>query len=365
MEDNVMQKQEDMDELRKMLDTVANQDKDAISKRKEELIDIRKYNNISFEIEQNGRKFTVTKNIFEVLLTKDGEAWHEFYDDQGNLLAKISDENYLSFKTSIEMGEADIDKNSLECNILSQTPEKSLLELENEQKEQVAEALGLDADTIKTLNILQTDGKEKGRSLEDKNQILDEKKKEAQEKLKQFMALGIEVDTREMATSDDTIKEFLQVDADKLLIVQINGDWRALEIDNEGKMHLAKNLEIVDNNQAFKTIGDDGVPEKRMPEIEFRRKDNPDISLAVDSNNKENQTQLYLIAGNSRSATELETKYKVSPYADAKNNELVQRAQENPDDERIVHPNKEDKEEEDKDPHEPSPRELGESEENS
>ena len=27
MEDNVMQKQEDMDELRKMLDTVANQEK--------------------------------------------------------------------------------------------------------------------------------------------------------------------------------------------------------------------------------------------------------------------------------------------------------------------------------------------------
>ena len=365
MEDNVRQREEDMDELRKMLDTVANQNKDEISKGKEELVDISKYKDVSFQLEQNGEKFTVTKNIFEILLTKDGEAWHEFYDDQGNLLAKVSEENYLSFKTAIEMGEADIDKNSLEYNILSKTPEKSLLELENEQKEQVADALGMDKDTIKTLNILQTDGSMKGKK--NQNQMLDEKKKEAQEKLKQFMALGIEVDTREMATSDDTIKEFLQVDADKLLIVQINGDWRALEIDNEGKMHIAKNLEIVDNNQSFKTIGDDGVPEKRMPEIEFRRKDNPDISLAVDSNNKENQTQLYLIAGNSRSATELETKFNVSPYADAKNNELVQRAQENPDDERIVHPKKEDKEEKDKDkdPHEPGERVLGEDEENS
>ena len=360
MEDNVMQKQEDMEELRRMLDTVANQDKDAISKGKEELVDVRKYKDVSFEIEQNGEKFSITKNIYEVLATKDGKLWHEFFDDQGNLLAKISDENYLSFKTSIEIGEADIDNNSLEYNILTKTPEKSLLELENEQKEQIAETIGMDADTIKTLNILQTDGSRK--SKEDQNKIIDEKKKEAQEKLKQFMALGIEVDTREMATSDDTIKEFLQVDADKLLIVQINGDWKALEIDNEGKMNLAKNLEIVDNNQTFNTIGDDGLPERRMPEIEFRRKDNPDISLAVDSNNKENQTQLYLVAGNSRSATELETKYNVSPYADAKNNELVQRAQENPDEERID--NKEE-EEEDKDPHEPGPRVLGENEEDS
>lgn len=357
MEDNVVQKQEDMDELRRMLDTVANQDKDAISKGKEELVDVRKYTDVSFEIEQNGEKFTVTKNIYEVLVTKEGKSWHEFYDDQGNLLAKVSDENYLSFKTSIEMGEADIDKNSLEYNILSSTPEKSLLELENEQKEQIAEVVEMDADTIKTLNILQTDGSRK--SKEDQNQMQEQKKKEAQEKLKQFMALGIEVDTREMATSDDTIKEFLQVDADKLLIVQINGDWKALEIDNDGKIHLAKNLEIVDNNQTFNTIGDDGVPERRMPEIEFRRKDNPDISLAVDSNNKENQTQLYLVAGSSRSATELETKYNVSPYADAKNNELVQRAQENPDDERL------DNKEEERDPHEPGPRVLGENEEDS
>ena len=363
MEDNILQRNEDMDELRKMLDIIANQDKEAISKGKEELVDIRKYKNLSYVTEQNGEKSTVTKNIFEVLLTKDGEAWHEFYDDQGNLLARITDEKYLRFKAALEMGEAYTDENLLAYKILSKTPEKSLLQMEDEQNKQVAEALDLDEDTIKTLNILQTDGRMKGKKNQD--QMLDEKKKEAEEKLKQFMALGIEVDTREMATSDDTIKEFLQVDADKLLIVQINGDWRALEIDTEGKMHLAKNLEIVDNNQAFKTIGDDGVPEKRMPEIEFRRKDNPDISLAVDSNNKENQTQLYLVAGNSRSATELETKYNVSPYADAKNNELIQRAQENPDDERIVHPKKENKEEEDKDPHEPGPRVLGENEENS
>ena len=367
MEDNILQRNEDMDELRKMLDTIANQDKDEIAKGKEELVDIRKYKDLSYVTEQNGEKSTVTKNIYEILLTKDGEAWHEFYDDQGNLLAKVSDEDYLGFKAALEMGREDTDENLLAYKILSKTPEKSLLQMEDEQNKQVAEALDLDEDTIKTLNILQINGKKKSNSKEDKDQMLDEKKKEAEEKLKQFMALGIEVDTREMATSDDTIKEFLQVDADKLLIVQINGDWRALEIDSDGKIHIAKNLEIVDNNQAFKTIGDDGVPETRIPEIEFRRKDNPDISLAVDSNNKENQTQLYLVAGNSRSATELETKYNVSPYADAKNNELVQRAQENPDDERIVHPNIDDKEEdeEDKDPHEPGPRVLGESEENS
>lgn len=353
MEDNVMQKQADMDELRKMLDTVANQDKDAISKGKEELVDVRKYNQISYEVEQNGQKVTLTKNIFEVLVTKDGETWHEFYDDQGTLMARISDENYLNFKSAIEAGNIDVDKGSLEYNILSEKPEKSLLELEDEQKEQVAESLGMDKETIQTLGIMPVDGKQKP---------LNEQRQEVQEKLKQYMALGMEIDTRELATSDDTIKEMLQVDSDKLLIVQINGDWRALEVHDDGTMHLAKNLEIVDNNQAFNTIGDDGRTESRIPEIEFRRRDNPDISLAVDSNNRENQPQLFIVAGNSRRGTEIETNYEVSPYADAKNNELVQRAQENPDDERIVEPkDKEDEDlDDDRDPHEPSERILSE-----
>lgn len=353
MEDNVMQKQADMDELRKMLDTVANQDKDAISKGKEELVDVRKYNQISYEVEQNGQKVTLTKNIFEVLVTKDGEPWHEFYDDQGKLMARISDKNYLNFKSAIETGNLDIDKESLEYNILSEKPEKSLLELEDEQKEQVAEAVGIEKETINTLGIMPVDGKQKP---------LNEQRQEVQEKLKQYMALGMEIDTRELATSDDTIKEMLQVDSDKLLIVQINGDWRALEVHDDGTMHLAKNLEIVDNNQAFNTIGDDGKHESRIPEIEFRRRDNPDISLAVDSNNRENQPQLFIVAGNSRRGTEIETNYEVSPYADAKNNELVQRAQENPDDERIVEPkDKEDEDlDDDRDPHEPSERILSE-----
>ena len=353
MEDNVMQKQADMEELRKMLDTVANQDKDAISKGKEELVDVRKYNQISYEVEQNGQKVKLTKNIFEVLVTKDGEPWHEFYDDQGKLMARISDKNYLNFKSAIETGNLDIDKESLEYNILSEKPEKSLLELEDEQKEQVAESLGMDKETIQTLGIMSVDGKQKP---------LNEQRQEVQEKLKQYMALGMEIDTRELATSDDTIKEMLQVDSDKLLIVQINGDWRALEVHDDGTMHLAKNLEIIDNNQAFNTIGDDGKHESRIPEIEFRRRDNPDISLAVDSNNRENQPQLFIVAGNSRRGTEIETNYEVSPYADAKNNELVQRAQENPDDERIVEPkDKEDEDlDDDRDPHEPSERILSE-----
>ena len=353
MEDNVMQKQADMDELRKMLDTVANQDKDAISKGKEELVDVRKYNQISYEVEQNGQKVTLTKNIFEVLVTKDGETWHEFYDDQGTLMARISDENYLNFKSAIEAGNIDVDKGSLEYNILSEKPEKSLLELEDEQKEQVAESLGMDKETIQTLGIMPVDGKQKP---------LNEQRQEVQEKLKQYMALGMEIDTRELATSDDTIKEMLQVDSDKLLIVQINGDWRALEVHDDGTMHLAKNLEIVDNNHAFNTIGDDGRTESIIPEIEFRRRDNPDISLAVDSNNRENQPQLFIVAGNSRRGTEIETNYEVSPYADAKNNELVQKAQENPDDERIVEPkDKEDEDlDDDRDPHEPSERILSE-----
>ena len=353
MEDNTLQKQENIEELRKMLDTVANQDKEEIAKGKEELVDVRKYNSVSFVKEENGEKHTLTKNIFEVLMTRDGESWHEFYDDQGNLMAKISDENYVSFKSAIETGNADVDKESLEYNILSKEPEESLLELEEEQKEQVAEAIGMDKETIQTLGILPVDGKQKP---------LREQQEEAQEKLKQYMALGMEIDTRELATSDDTIKEMLGVDSDKLLVVQINGNWRVLEVNKDGTMHLAKNLEIVDNNQTFNTIGDDGKHERRIPEIEFRRRDNTDISLAVDSNNRENQPQLFIVAGNSRSGAEIETKYAVSPYADAINNELVQKAQENPDDERIIEPkDKEDEDpDDDRDPHEPGERNLGE-----
>lgn len=352
MEDNTLQKQENIEELRKMLDTVANQDKEEIAKGKEELVDVRKYNSVSFVKEENGEKHTLTKNIFEVLMTKDGESWHEFYDDQGKLMAKISDEKYLSFKSAIETGKMDGDKESLEYNILSEKPEKSLLELEEEQKEQVAEAVGMDKETIQTLGIMPVDGKQKP---------LREQQKETQEKLKQYMALGMEIDTRELATSDDTIKEMLGIESDKLLLVQINGDWRALEVNKDGTMHIAKNLEIVDNNQRFNTVGDDGRHESRIPEIEFRRRDNTDISLAVDSNNRENQPQLFIVAGNSRSGAEIETNYQVSPYADAKNNELVQRAQENPDAERIVEPRaKEDDEQEEVDPHEPGERNLGE-----
>ena len=330
MEDNVMQKQADMDELHRMLDTVANQDKDAISKGKEELVDVRKYKDVTFETEQNGQKVTLTKNIFEVLTTRDGEPWHEFYDDQGKLMARISDKNYLNFKSAIETGNLDIDKESLEYNILSEKPEKSLLELEDEQKEQVAESLGMDKETIQTLGIMPVDGNQK-------TLTLDEQKKNLQEQIQKFATLGMEIDTRELATSDDTIKEILGLDSDKLLIVQINGDWRALEVHDDGTIGMAKNLEIIDNKQAFNTVGDDGRHESRIPEIEFRRKDNTNISLAVDSNNRENQPQLYIVAGNSRSGAEIETNYTVSPYADSINNELVQKAQENPDEERDPH----------------------------
>lgn len=330
MEDNVMQKQADMDELHRMLDTVANQDKDAISKGKEELVDVRKYKDVTFETEQNGQKVTLTKNIFEVLTTRDGEPWHEFYDDQGNLMARISDENYLNFKSAIETGNVNVDKESLEYNILSEEPEKSLQQLEGEQKEQIAEAVGMDKETIQTLGIMPVDGNQK-------TLTLDEQKKNLQEQIQKFAALGMEIDTRELATSDDTIKEILGLDSDKLLIVQINGDWRALEVFDDGTISMAKNLEIIDNKQAFNTVGDDGRHESRIPEIEFRRKDNTNISLAVDSNNRENQAQLYIVAGNSRSGAEIETNYTVSPYADSINNELVQKAQENPDEERDPH----------------------------
>ena len=337
MDENMMQKQAEMDDLRGMLDRVANQKTDDIAKGKEELNDIKKYPNLTFNIEENGQKVEVTKNIYEVITTKDGEKWHEFYDDQGSKLLYMTDKEYQNIKSLNDLDDLSMDKGALIDGVINNEPDKSLLDMESEQTQEIADALGMDKETIETLDIVTTNGKEK-------NQSLDQKAKEAQEKLKQYAALGIEIDTRELATSDDTIKEALQVDADKLIVIRVNGDWKALEVGEDGSMHIAKNLQIVDNNQPFNTIGDDGRPERRIPEIEFRRKDNPDISLAVDSNNRENKTQLYIVAGNSRSAAEIETQYATSPYADAKNNELVQKAQENPNDERIV---------EDVDPHEP------------
>ena len=337
MDENMMQKQAEMDDLRGMLDRVANQKTDDIAKGKEELNDIKKYPNLTFNIEENGQKVEVTKNIYEVITTKDGKKWHEFYDDQGSKLLYMTDKEYQNIKSLNDLDDLSMDKGALIDGVINNEPDKSLLDMESEQTQEIADALGMDKETIETLDIVTTNGKEK-------NQSLDQKAKEAQEKLKQYAALGIEIDTRELATSDDTIKEALQVDADKLIVIRVNGDWKALEVGEDGSMHIAKNLQIVDNNQPFNTIGDDGRPERRIPEIEFRRKDNPDISLAVDSNNRENKTQLYIVAGNSRSATEIETQYATSPYADAKNNELVQKAQENPNDERIV---------EDVDPHEP------------
>ncbi len=93
-------------------------------------------------------------------------------------------------------------------------------------------------------------------------------------------------------------------------------------------------------------INEQGHQESRMAEIEFKRKDHPDYSIAIDSQNKENTTQIYLVAGSSRTATEIENKTVKQPYAEQINNERLKRAQENPDDEKNP--------EQEADPHEPT-----------
>ena len=112
MEDNTLQKQENIEELRKMLDTVANQDKEEIAKGKEELVDVRKYNSVSFVKEENGEKFSLSKNIvyagkekkgvtvstLEEVETKD---YTIFFENTKNI---VKDENGIYKKNQDNLG---------------------------------------------------------------------------------------------------------------------------------------------------------------------------------------------------------------------------------------------------------------------
>ena len=337
MNEQFLERLADIQDLERMLDDVASQKKDEIIQGKQEITDIIKHEGLTFNIQQNGQDVTVTKDVYEVLVQKDGELYHEFYDDQGNMLMPaISDKAFNEGKILSELENGSFDENSLIANIYKDQDSKSLEELEKEQTKEVAGTLGMDEKDIKELDLVQVDT----------NKPV--KPNDIQEKLKSYMALGMIIDTNELATSDDTIKEFLNIDANQLLAIRINNEWKIFKIDDKGNLALENNLQLSSATQSFNTIGEDGKRENRMPEVEFYRKDNPNMSLAIDSDNRDNKTQAFLIAGNSRTATEIESTSAKSPYADAKNNELVQKAQENPD-KAYLH-----EEEPDVDPHEPS-----------
>lgn len=341
MDSNFQERSENISELTQMLDTITNQKKEDIKTRKtKSIIDITKHSGITFSRNINGEAVTVTQNIYEVLIEKDDGIYHEFYDDQNKLLASIPDNTFEKGKELNELGLGTFDENSLEYNIYNDKNSKSLSELENEQSEEISKTLGIDPETAKELDIFSIDT----------NKSIEKNSEEAKAKLEAYMHLGTVINTNELATSDETIKEFLNTDADKLLALRINGTWSILKVKKDGSLEVEKNLEAIDNNQTFSTVDNNGNKETRMPEIEFRRKDMPDYSLAIDSTNTENDTRFFLVAGNSRSATEIEANHRTSPYADAVNNELVQKAQENPDS-KIVS-------DEEKDPHEPAEPEL-------
>ncbi len=338
MDDNFMERLDNIQDLHRMLDTVTNQKQDQIISGQEEVYDVVRHDNMQFKITQNGKEFEVTKNVYEVLTEKNGELYHEFYDDQGNLLLPpMSDKTFNDGKALSELEQGNFDEDSLIYKIYNDQDSKSLEELEKEQTKEIAENLDMDPETVKELNLLQVDTEQKAPT--DKAKL----------ELEKYMALGMVVDTNELATSDETIKEFLNTDANMLLAVKINDDWKVFKVDEKGKLSVEKNLQISSTTNPFRTIGEDGNAEIRRPEIEFIRKDKPDHSLAIDTVNDENRTQMFLVAGNSRTASEIESTSTRSPYADARNNELLQKAQENPDKEQIK-----DEKEEDVDPHEPT-----------
>lgn len=341
MEGNVKERLEDIEDLNRMLDTVFESKKGTIASGKEELIDAIKHDEISFNITENGKEFTVTKNIYEVIVSKDGNIMHEIYDDQGNMLMPpITDENFNNIKSLLETGNGEIDNKLLEA-IMTDENEKSLSELENENRNEIAENLGMSEDDIKSLQI--TSLVSNAKNGKDKNVNTNPALEAEVNALKN---MGYTIDTTELATDEETIKEFLGTDASNLLVVKINSDWKIFKVKNDGSLEVENNLEISANESAFHTVNEQGRQESRIAEIEFKRKDHPDYSIAIDSHNKENTTQIYLVAGNSRTATEIESKTVQQPYAEQINNERLKRAQENPDYEKSPEP--------ETDPHEPT-----------
>ena len=338
MDSNTLERLDNIQDLDRMLDTVANQSKEEIISGKKELVDIAKHSKLTFNIKENGQDVEVTKDVYEVITDRNGMLWHELYDDQGNLLNELSDEQFQKGKILTDLGEASFDENSLISKVYSSENDKSLSELEQEQTEAISNTLGMNKEDIKTLNLISINTQKSPNS---------EKVADAQNKLAMLANIGFTIDTSELATSNETIKEFLNIDADNLLIVKVNDDWKALKINDDGSMEIEDNLQISDNSKSFSTIGRDGNSETRQPTVEFRRKDNSDYSLAIDTN-KESKTQAFLVAGESRTASEIEVESTVSPYADVKNNELLLEAEQNPNDKDV-----DDEPDEDKDIHEP------------
>jgi len=339
MDSNVLERLENIKELDRMLDVVANQSKDEIINGQKELVDVTKHANLTFLVEENGKEVEVTKDIYEVITNRNGILWHEIYDDQGKMLNELSDDQFQKGKMITELGEASFGDKSLMSGIYSSQDDKSLSELENEQNSDMAKLLGMKQEDIKDLGITQI-------SDSSKKEPISAKAEAAREQLARLANMGFTIDTNELATSNETIKEFLNIDANNLLIVKVNSEWKAIKVNEDGTMEVENNLQISDNSKPFSTVGRDGNQESRQPSVEFRRKDNPDYSLAIDTN-KENKTQVFLVAGESRTASEIEVQTTQSPYADAKNNELLMEAEQNPNDKDVTN------DEEDKDLHEP------------
>lgn len=339
MDSNALERLENIKELDRMLDVVANQSKEEIISGQKELVDVTKHAGLTFLVEENGKEVEVTKNIYEVITNRNGIFWHEIYDDQGNMLKELSDDQFQKGKMLTELGEASFGDKSLMTGIYASQDDKSLSELESEQNADISQALGMKQEDIKNLGIMQISDKPK-------NEPTSAKAEAAREQLARLANMGFTIDTNELATSNETIKEFLNIDANNLLIVKVNSEWKAIKVNENSTMELENNLQIADNSKTFTTVGRDGNQESRQPSVEFIRKDNSDYSLAIDTN-KENKTQAFLVAGESRTASEIELQTTQSPYADAKNNELLMEAEQNPNDKDVTN------DEEDKDLHEP------------
>lgn len=338
MSSNTLERLNNIRDLNRMLDVVANQSKEDIVSGKKELVDIKEYFQLTFNIKENEQDVQVTKNIYEVITNRSGTFWHELYDDQGNLLNELTDEQFQKGKILTDLGEASFDENSLMGKVYSNESSKSLLELENEQNDDISKVLNMNKEDIKDLGIIQIDCS--------KDVPVSEKALEAKKQLSLLANLGFSIDSNQLATSKETIKEFLNIDADNLLIVKVNSEWKAIKVNDDGSMEVENNLQISDSSKSFSTIGRDSNLETHVPNIEFRREDNPDYSLAIDTN-KENKTQAFLVAGDSRTALEIESQSIQSPYADVKNNELLLQAEQNPNEQELTGT-------EDKDIHEPN-----------
>lgn len=335
--ENFKSRIEDIKELEYMIDVLIQKRKEEIINNKEFITDIKKYSNVPAFKVKNGKSISEVQSVYGVLVDKDGIIHRQFFNQDADLLLELPESTYVGSVTLQSMNYT-LEQNDLLVYLaksdVGHMYDEMLSALEREQMNMFAEDLEMYSNYVKSLDLTMLDANSvvsSQNTMKNDFDITNPNNSEAtQEQIAQFRNLGFEIDTSELATSDHTIKELLNTSSSTLLVVKVNSDWKVFGLDENGKLKLEDNLQIVDNTTPFSVVTSDGKLENKIPTVEFRRKDNPDYSITLDRTT-EAEERAYLVVGNSRASTELESETIKAPYVDVKNNEIIQEAAENPD----------------------------------